>query len=160
MDLLLQTWQHRLSNKTPACAFTTFINQTTSDYVQSSLYILISLEYLCCTVHYYWWTKADAVKTNHDCQVLTFIFSLESLVLMFCVTAGWYFYSSVDGNEDSGELDFSTLLKKRWAIECNRVTVNPWCVWRGSFFYNLCRSHSSWIIFHLQRVSNPCISEH
>lgn len=51
-----------------------------------------------------------------------FLFGV-TLVLWFnwCwhVAGGRCFCSSTDGKEDSGELDFSTLLKKRWVLLCN-----------------------------------------
>ena len=59
-------------------------------------------------------------KTNHACTVLTLIFSVERWRRVSCcwcfVAGGWCFHSSIDGHkDDSGELDFSTLLKHRWA---------------------------------------------
>lgn len=37
----------------------------------------------------------------------------HSVAAHFYTVVGWCFCSSTDGKEDSGELDFSTLLKKR-----------------------------------------------
>lgn len=56
---------------------------------------------------------------ENGCDWTYFLFwSNASLMLqlVLLVAGGWCFCSSTDGKEDSGELDFSTLLKKRWVL--------------------------------------------